>query len=311
MKRLCIILFCFTQILQSYSQEDFHLSTSFEHVKVDQKKRRFVSDEGWTFSSMFDTYNDKSTGKIRINYETLDLNAAIAQVENAPKMRGKKALHFKINSPNVEKEGKKTKSRIQIEFAKRQGFKSFVSEVSVFLPAPMKELNNYPNPITWLTLQEFWNAPVGDTGKTFRITIGLWKNQEGKLYFGYRSQDYVGGKFINVAKCDNDSCEVPFGRWFRLRTEVIEGDKDSGFFCLMIKDGKKEKTLYRFNTQTMATVFCEKQYPQQGFTSLHPIKLYTSARLTEWMKDRDCAIEAYFTDWNFEGKPYPSDNITN
>ena len=308
MKKFCIILLCIIQILHTHSREEFHLSTSFDHVKLDQKKRRFVSDNKWVFPSQFDKYNNKSTGKIWINYGTLDLNAAIAQVEDAPKKRGKNALHFKIMSPNVEKDGKKIKSRIQIEFAKIPGFKSFVSEVSVFLPTSMKELNNYPNAITWLTLQEFWNAPVSDTGKTFRITIGLRKSKEGKIYFEYRSQDYIGGKFINVARSDNDSCKVPIGRWFRLRTEIIEGDKDSGFFCLTIKDGKEEKVIYRFKTQTMATVFCEKQYPRQGFTSLHPIKLYTSAQLTEWMKERGCAIEAYFTDWKFDGVPYSSYN---
>ena len=160
MKKLFIILLCLTPFLHSYSQEEFHLSTSFDHVKLDQKKSRFVSADRWNFPSQFDKYNNKSIGKIRINYETLDLDAAIAQVEDAPEMKGKKALHFKINSPNVEKEGKKTKSRIQIGFAKKPGFKSFVSEMSVFLPSPMNELNNYPYPITWLTLQEFWNAPV-------------------------------------------------------------------------------------------------------------------------------------------------------
>ena len=61
----------------------------------------------------------------------------------------------------------------------------------------------------------------------------------------------------------------------------------------------------------MATAFCKKLYPRQGFTSLQPIKLYTSARLTEWMKERGCAIEAYFTDWKFDGETYPADNKTN
>ena len=57
----------------------------------------------------------------------------------------------------------------------------------------------------------------------------------------------------------------------------------------------------------MATAFCEKQFPRQGFTSLQPLKLYTSAQLTEWMKERGCAIEAYFTDWTFDGELYSSE----
>jgi hypothetical protein len=29
------------------------------------------------------------------------------------------------------------------------------------------------------------------------------------------------------------------------------------------------------------------------------------------MKERVCAIEAYFTDWKFDGETYPADNKTN
>ena len=304
MKKLCILFLCVIQFLYSYSQEEFHLSTSFENLEVNQKSKRLVSKDK-NEPSVFDKYIDKSLGNIRIYYETTDLDAAIAQVDDAPEKPGKKALHFKIVSPNVKKEGRNKKSRVQLGIAKRPGFKSFVSEVSVFLPTSMDELNNYPDQISWLTLHEFWNAPVKSVGKTFRIAIGLCKSKDGKLYFGYRSQDYNGRRFLDVAKSDNDSCEVPIGRWFRLRTEIVEGDMDSGFFCLTIIDRDQEKTIYKFNTQTMATAFCNKLYPRQGFTSLQPLKLYTSARLTNWMKRRGYALEAYFTDWKFDGTLYP------
>lgn len=304
MKNLYIILLFTLLFLHSYSQENFYLRTSFDDVKVDQKETRLVANDS-TSTSIFERYNNKRNGKISINYETRDLDAAIAQVEDAPRKKGKKALHFKIISPNVKEEGKKIKSRIQIELSKEPGFKSFVSEIYIYFPTSMKELNKYPYPITWLTLQEFWNAPVGNAGKTFRITIGMCKSRKGKLHFGYRSQDYKNGEFIDVAKSDDSSYEVPIGRWFKLKTEVIEGDNGSGFFCLSIKERRREKILYRFETQTMATAFCEKKYSPQGFTLIQPIKLYTSARLTEWMKERGCAIEAYFTDWTINGELYP------
>ena len=71
-------------------------------------------------------------------------------------------------------------------------------------------------------------------------------------------------------------------------------------------DGKQKRVLYECKMQTMSTAFCENKYTPQGFTLTQPIKLYTSARLTDWMKDRGCAIEAYFTDWKFYGVPYPN-----
>lgn len=291
------------QTMQGCSQETFQISTSFDDVKVDQEKRLLVSDKA-TDVSLFDAYQDRKKGKIYINYEIFDTIAAIAQVENAPEMDGKKALHFKINSPNVEKEEKKTKSRIQLDIYKRPGIKSFVSEVSVFLPHTMNELNSYPFPITWLTLQEYWNIPKSDTNTKFRISLGLWKNKTGKLHFGYKAQDYIDGKYSDVERESDERLVVPIGRWFRLRTELTEGDHDTGYMCVTLFDGEQEEILYKRNMQTMATAVCEKKYPPQGFTLIEPIKLYTSAHLTNWMKDRGCVIEAYFTDWNFDGVPY-------
>lgn len=302
-KRIIFLLPCLMLSIVSCSQETFQISTSFDDLKVDQAKSRIVAAKA-TDVSIFDAYQDRKKGKIYINYEIFDTIAAIAQVENAPEMDGKKALHFKINSPNVEKEEKKTKSRIQLDIYKRPGIKSFVSEVSVFLPHTMNELNKYPYPITWLTLQEYWNAPRNDKGTTFRISLGLWKNKTGKLHFGYKAQDYIDGKFIDVEKESDERLEVPIGKWFRLRTEISEGDKNAGCMCISMMDDEQDTILYKKNMQTMGTAFCEKKYPQQGFTLLQPIKLYTSADLTEWMKEKGYAIEAYFTDWKFDGIPY-------
>lgn len=301
MKKAILFLYLI-QAMLACSQETFQISTSFDDVKVDQEKRRLVAAKA-TDVSLFDVYQDRKKGKICINYETFDTIAAIAQVEDAPETEGKKALHFKINSPNVEKEGKKTKSRIQLDIYKRPGLKSFVSEVSVFLPHTMNELNNYPYPITWLTLQEYWNIPKSDTNTKFRISLGLWKNKTGKLHFGYKAQDYIDGKYSDVERESDERLEVPIGRWFRLRTELTEGDQDTGCMRISMVDGEQETNLYKRNMQTMGTAFCEKKYPPHGFTLIEPIKLYTSAHLTNWMKDRGYAIEAYFTDWKFAGVP--------
>ena len=153
-------------------------------------------------------------------------------------------------------------------------------------------------------MQEYWNAAPNDKGTTFRISLGLWKSKTGKLHFGFKAQDYVDKDYIDVERGDDERLEVPIGRWFRLRTELTEGNKDTGYMCISMVDGKQETILYRKNMQTMATSFCEKKHQPEGFTLLQPIKLYTSARLTEWMKDRGCAIETCFTNWEFDGIPY-------
>jgi len=299
-KKYFIIFLSFFICLFSYSQEKFHFSTAFDGLQVDQNSCRLVSTSH-SVASVFDRYNTKQQGNIFIKYEMKNLEAAKAEVVDAPGLDGKCALHFVAACPNVYNGGKPLKTRIQMEFVKRPGFGSFVSEVSVFLPAAMNDLNYCPNPITWLTLQEFWNALHGSHKTTFRITVGLWKSKKGKLHFGFKAQDYIDGKYIDVARGSDEHQEVPIGRWFRLKTEITEGDRTSGFFRLTLLVDGQEKVLYEQTMRTMSTAICEGRFPRKGFNSLQPIKLYTSAWLTEWMRDRGDTIEAYFTDWSFNG----------
>ena len=268
-------------------------------MQVNQRTCRIAGID--SAASAFDHYTKKQQGSIAINYETKNLEAAKAEVTDAPGLAGKRALHFRAAGPNVFKEGRPLKARIQLNLAKKPGFCSFVSEVSVFLPAGMEELNQYPYPITWLTLQEYWNALHGSHETTFRITVGLWKSSNGNLHFGYKAQDYINGKYIDVSRGDDERLEVPTGRWFRLRTEVVEGDSTSGFFRLTLLADGQEKVLYQQTMRTMSTAICEGSHPRKGFNNLQPLKLYTSAQLAEWMKERGNTIEAYFTDWHLEG----------
>ena len=48
-----------------------------------------------------------------------------------------------------------------------------------------------------------------------------------------------------------------------------------------------------------------KNIMMKGFNSLQPLKLYTSAWLTEWMSKRGLPLEVFFTDWLFDGEVEP------
>ena len=303
---LLTLCLCFSASLNSCSQESYGsrdqwlFSTDFKGVQVNQDTYRLESTAPKK-SSAFDKHLTKKQGTIAINYETKNLEAAKAEVVDAPGLDGKRALCFRTDKANVYQDGKPLKSRIQLNLAKNPGFQSFVSEVSVYLPSAMEALNQYPHAITWLTLQEVWNALQGNHATTFRITVGLWKNKLGKLHFGFKAQDYINGKYVDVERGDDESAVVPTGRWFRLRTEVREGSCSNGFFRLTLIDGEQETVLYERTMQTMATAICEGRFPRKGYNSLQPLKLYTPARLTDWMRARGQAIEAYFTDWTFKG----------
>ena len=84
----------------------------------------------------------------------------------------------------------------------------------------------------------------------------------------------------------------------------MEGDNTSGFFRLTLIDDGQETVLYKETMRTMSTETTTLNAKYRGLSNLQPIKLYTSAWLTEWMKERGYAIEAYFTDWIFDGDPY-------
>ena len=170
----------------------------------------------------------------------------------------------------------------------------------------MAILDDYPKEINWLTVQELWNDPVNKKGTTFRIRIGLQKSKKGHLHFVVSTQDYHDGKYWPIAKFDNDNVLIPFGRWFTLRTEIKEGNSETGQISLAVKENneKEMKSLYDETTQTMASVFCTGNFDPHGFTSLHLMKLYTSSQLTKWMHNRGLPLEMYFTNWKFSGVTY-------
>ena len=114
---------------------------------MDKSARRFLDADGRVLV-LRNQEKDSLLYNTSIYYETNNLNAAKAEIVDAPGIKNTKALHFIIKEPNVIKDSIK-KSRIQIHFGGRPGFKSFVSE----------------------------NDPVNKKGTTFRIRIGLQKKK--------------------------------------------------------------------------------------------------------------------------------------
>lgn len=289
------------------AQTNFHFASDFDNVKLDKNAKKFISlEDSLNIESNLAAHKEKSHGKFWIFYETVDLTKAKAEIVDAPLRNETKALHFHINEPNVIKNGNVEKARVQMQFLKEPGFKSFVNEVSVFLPKKMQVINDIPKPIKRFTLQEYWNDPVTLEGSVFTIKVGMEKKTNGKMYMRLSSRDYYDSKFHEVDYFKNEDWLVPFGVWFSLKTEIVEGDEYTGHVKLSVKKQSDDDYTVLIDTtaRTMSRVYALKQKEPHGFTSLHALKLYTSKELVEWMRELNTPLDVYYSNWKFEGVTY-------
>lgn len=289
------------------AQSNFHFASNFDNVKLKNSLNFISMSDDNNLESNLAAHTSKLHGKFSIYYETIDLKKARAEIVDAPLQDGIKALHYHINEANVIKNGKVEKSRIQMEFKKEPGFKSFASEVDVFFPKEMEIINDIRKPIKRFGMQEYWNDPVNLRGTTFSISVGMVKKYDGKMHLKLSSRDYYDSKFHSVDYFENEDWLVPFGEWFSLKTEIVEGDEYTGHVKLSVKKQSDDDYTVLIDTtaRTMSRVYASKQKEPHGFTSLHALKLYTSKELVEWMRElNNTPLDVYYSNWKFDGVTY-------
>ena len=89
---------------------------------------------------------------------------------------------------------------------------------------------------------------------------------------------------------------APIEEWFTLQISLVAGDASSGRVTVnLIRESGEELRLFDVSNATL--------YPQgvvQGFTSLNPIKLYTSDNLMCWLKSQGLLLDAHWDDFVLE-----------
>ena len=288
---LLFLLSCFWTYC-TFAQRSVVINTDFSGVTLKKNMTRIVG---------IDTLN------LTINYEGKDRTKAWAEVCDAPNRKDKKALHFQFKSPNVLTDrGEEIKGRIQNELKFIPGFKNIVNEVDIFFPMHMSYLKSYPEAIHFLTLQEYWNDAYNrQFDKVFRMTVGMNKDKGvGKdLYLELRCADRKQDAFHYTLKSWLKSWNIPFGKWFTLRTEIEEGNVENGRFKLMVKMLGDSDWIVIFDgvLQTQSSEYNDGILKPDGINSFQVFKFYTSKDIINYMKDKGLTMDVYYSNWRFKG----------
>lgn len=239
-------------------------------------------------------------GKLRVQYQGGNLNQRWAAIEPAPDDRNNLVMDFTLREPNVKGE----KGRVQLVADGNKGLKIMRIRTRLYLTEGMRVLQDYPNPLRWLTIAEWWNN--GDwTGSPypFRITLGMLKPESGKgnLRFDVRSEtfDRAANKWNTVVwQAIADSFPIPVGQWMTLEYVVAEGNAKTGRFMMMVTpEGGERQTLFDITNFTHHPA----DPAPDGFVDFHPLKLYTSAALVQYVAGRQQTMSILWDDLTLRG----------
>lgn len=248
-----------------------------------------------------------------IQYEGGTAAQRSARVVVDPVRAGNRMMEFRVDEPNVRSSGTDTrKSRVQMNLYGNEGAQEVYLSVRMFVYPEMDALRRFPRPFQWLTISEWWNdAPWTGEAHPFRITVNLQKTEpdpQAPLRFAVEAQamrpgrsDFAGA---DLWRAVDSQGSVPIGQWLRLDYYFREGNAVSGRFALAITpDGGARRVVFDERRPT--------HHPDalrlDGLRHLNPIKLYTSAPLTEHLRSQGAALRLGWDDVTVQAcsKPAP------
>ena len=287
--------------------EEKSFDLSFDGLELDQQR-------GWKG-------RDGETG-FNANYYSRDKRIVTlqgtegkswAELAKAPRRKGD-ALHFTAAVAN-DRDIAGDKLRVTGSVSGLNATE-IVNSVDIYIPCSWKSLTKIESGITWLTIQEYWCASAGipvDGEPQFRMTLGVLKKpgKGNKLYFDLKAQDLettlqADGswkeKYTTLYELDDRESkrfEIPFGKWFNLRTEIVAGDSENGHFRLVATDQKgRETVIFDEVCQTAASGYFKPGAKQPLYKSVSPLKLYTSAKMLQYMKGKP--LDIYYDNWKYK-----------
>lgn len=207
-----------------------------------------------------------------INYEAGSRNQRYARIVDDPTTADNPVIEFRIMEPHI-REGDHMKGRVSSVLRTSELFE-ITQNVSLLLHPDMENLKNWDKKIDWLTLFEFWCSD------NYRITISLHKSESvgEDLYFEVStSNKNILGYFTEEWSAKDTLYKVPYGRWMHVFLHITLGNNRQGNITMTVSDG---------DGQTVPIFNHNRSFGNShGFRTISPMKLYTSGRLIDYMKD--------------------------
>lgn len=256
-------------------------------------------DNGYDWE--LDLDDNPNVGSFRIFYEEGDTSKSIASIIEEPGSPSNHVLSYEVKSPHIEYSfnGVDTfdKGRIQVGINGNPNWHEFHVREKMFIHPDFAELVNQPLPISWLTVQEYWNNAAAST-LPFRITVNMRKDTgiASNLYLGSHAQTRGTnpGDWTDVWDTVDVTFPLPFGEWFTLETHFVEGDSLTGSFTVTLTDA--QNVVHNLIDITGFTHHPNDTAPD-GVTNFNPMKLYTSGQLINGMDSLDACLCLYWDDF--------------
>ncbi len=250
-----------------------------------------------------DVHRDLGIKNFTLQYTGGDDSKRYAKIIPEPGRPTNQVLQFWLNDSWPASENQ-VKARVQANIYGRDGVRDFYQSVRVFLTDDWRALRDYPRPIKWLTISEFWNDIFWGGKNGARVTLGIGKptGTRSDLYFILDSQ---GPGTKHIWEVINKRVPVPIGRWFTMEYYYQEGDAETGRFYLAITpDGGRRQVVFDVTGWT----HCPTNATPDGITDWNPLKLYTSKEVVGFMKERGKTLEIYWDDFELWHNRKPTDS---
>ena len=200
------------------------------------------------------------------------------------------------------------KGRVQMSIYAEEGspFSNFTYSVRLRLSEAYRAIEeDYPQKLEWMTIGEYWNKgpSIIQKGDRARVTLNLVKeNANAALHFGLKMDIQPDGENDWELIWPDETTKhlvseepAPIEEWFTLKVTMVAGDESSGHTTIDIirENGISD----RIFDVVGATLYPNTLVP--GFTSISPIKLYTSGNMVCWLKQQGLAMDAHWDDFSF------------
>ena len=229
------------------------------------------------------------------------IDYASQQIRNDPTGASNKCLYMQVVDDDPSESGS---TRAQVSWYLNSGVDLDVWHVSfdIYLSEDIREFEQYPNQITWLTLNELWErrdpSMSGNPAGHARWALELYKDA------GVGSPLYwiIKGEYLQPDEVDQDAMwpvqknkivPVSFGRWATLDIRYERGSGTDGHVLITLDD----QVLFDYHNST-------QYYPgtPTPWYAWNVWKLYTADSRLDWMRARGKVLSAYYDNFKWYEK---------
>lgn len=243
--------------------------------------------------------NHPKIGYAAIQYQGGNPKQRLAEIGFDPQSMENRVLKFWLKAPNVDAGA----GRVQMNLYGNREIRKMAYTCRMLIPGNLKRLRNARFGVKWLTLMEFWNN-ANWTGQKFpfRITVNLKKPalENRPFTIGVTAQVYENErrKWKEQPVWDylDTSFEVPLDHWMEWEVLFVEGNRNTGRFRLSVTPEGGERTV--IHDIRNYTYHPDDPHPD-GLNHFNPMKLYTSAKVINYMAHDNNYLQVYWDDFKF------------